>query len=208
MLWLAWGSRLVITNSASRSWSRRSVPNVPPNWPSAQPAVTGLLFKLTANTGYRCKAGWPASIVRTGSRPGGCPGPIATELAPKKSALPSHVPKRAREGLSFPGPEKTKACISLVKLPSGGPGLSNAKTRPAALPGASKWNSLRDTRFCLHGRVSYPALLDTVPPARLPNLRNQPGGSVRTLRAINVARYKKCIESIASCAAEPVGIGC
>ena len=91
--------RLAITNSASKSWSKLSVPNARPNWPSAKPAAKVRSFKLTANTGYRCSAGG-RSEVRSGSRPGGCPGPMRRSWLRRNRltrALP-RFPNRAREG--------------------------------------------------------------------------------------------------------------
>src|SRR5690242_9395128 len=69
---------------------------------------------------------------------------------------PSRVQKRAREGFSFSAQSKTKACISLVKLPSGGPGLLNAKTRPAAFAGRFQMHFVWDTRNTYTGKYPIP----------------------------------------------------
>src|SRR5215472_5048759 len=65
----------------------------------------------------------------------------ATELAPKKSAhqSPPAVPDSGAGGLFvFRQEQNKKACISLVKLPSGGSGLQNAKPARPLLPGTPK----------------------------------------------------------------------
>ena len=82
----------------------------------------------------------------------------ATELAPKKSATKAlpQFPHPGAGGLSAFRQPKQKACISLVKLPSGGPGLLNA--RPAAFAGRSNcFPHAPGYCRCLHERVSYPA---------------------------------------------------
>ena len=85
----------------------------------------------------------------------------ATELAPKKSAhttaLPQ-FPEWGAGGLSVFQPTKTRACISLVKLPSGGPGLLNA--RPAAFAGRTnlRFLTLRDTIGAYTGEYPIPLL--------------------------------------------------
>jgi hypothetical protein len=116
----------------------------------------------------------------------------ATELAPKKSVpKPSHTPDRGVGGLLFFG-SRQKNCISLVKLPSGGPGLSNAKDRPAAFAGRSK---------CLSGGIhAVPTQASILSHSFLPsgtrqrvNTKNRPGHSVRRSRANNVTRYSVVI---------------
>src|SRR5438552_2137416 len=52
-LWPDSASRLAITCFASRSWSKPSVPNAPPNWPSPQPAGRAPWCRSTANTACR-----------------------------------------------------------------------------------------------------------------------------------------------------------
>ena len=72
-----------------------------------------------------------------GVAPGRMPKADATELAPKKSAIPSGtlfcgVP----EGFCFLVKVFKSQPISLVRLPSGGLGLQNAKVARLLLPGA------------------------------------------------------------------------
>ena len=89
-----------------------------------------------------------------GVAPGRMPRADATELAPKKSAQPSHVLKRAREGLSFSGHRKQKSLHFFGEAPERRPWAikREGRARPL-LPGASKWIlRRRDTRLCLHRR--------------------------------------------------------
>src|SRR5437762_137451 len=96
--------------------------------PSAHLAATVELrfqFRYAAPPEPRLLHAWPHRGPH-GVAPGWMPRADATELAPKKSAhqSPPAVPDRGAGGLSAFRPEKNKkACISLVKLPSGGPGL-------------------------------------------------------------------------------------
>jgi hypothetical protein len=102
-------------------------------------------------------------------------------------ALPQ-FPYRGAGGLSAFGPPKTKACISLVKLPSGGPGLSNA--RPAAFAGRSKLLSHAPGYYrCLYERVSYPAPLRHDALGSGPIRRISPGTTGRKSKENNVTRY-------------------
>lgn len=73
------------------------VPNVRRRWPSPKLANRAGSSSPTASTGCRCKPGWPASIVRTGSRPGGCPGPMRrSRLRRNRLALPRSPYGRGR----------------------------------------------------------------------------------------------------------------
>jgi hypothetical protein len=96
--------------------------------------------------------------------------------------------------------EKEKACISLVKLSSGGPGH---KTRRApgcfcrALPnGFPAWDTI-----CAY-TGEYPIPLDSMP-CRL-NVKNPLGNSVRTSRGINVARYTSLLTGSFTTSRSPV----
>src|SRR5262245_37876819 len=115
----------------------------------------------------------------------------ATELAPKKSApraLPQ-FPNRGAGGLfAFRQRKTKKACISLVKLPSGGPGLLNAKIARQPLPGAPN-------AFCV-GILVVPTQASILSRSgtycqsgQLLNLRNLVGITERTPGVTNVTRY-------------------
>src|SRR5215831_19341087 len=115
----------------------------------------------------------------------------ATELAPKKSApraLPQ-FPNRGAGGLfAFRQRKTKKACISLVKLPSGGPGLLNAKIARQPLPGAPN-------AFCV-GILVVPTQASILSRSgtycqsgQLLNLRNLVGITARTPGETNVTRY-------------------
>ena len=86
----------------------------------------------------------------------------ATELAPKKSAhqSPPAVPDSGAGGLFvFRQEQNKKACISLVKLPSGGSGLQNAKTARPLLPGAPNCFAIvRDTTCAYTSEYPIPLL--------------------------------------------------
>ena len=147
------------------------------------------MFKLTANTGYRCSCAWPHRGP-LGVAPGWMPRADATELAPKKSAhqSPPAVPYRAAGGLSVFRPTKTKAYISLVKLPSGGPGLLNA--RPAAFAGRSNLlPTLRDTAGAYTSEYPIPPIHVTMHLGSGPTRQISPGTTVRRSKENNVTRY-------------------
>src|SRR6266404_542834 len=114
----------------------------------------------------------------------------ATELAPKKSAHPPACHIRAREGFSSRTKTNKKACISLVKLPSGRPWAIKRDARPAAFAGRFRMDSPGGIHVCAY-TGEYP-----IPPPPCPwlqtghsNLRNQADKSVRASRGKNVTRY-------------------
>ena len=135
-----------------------------------------------------------------GVAPGRMPKADATELAPKKSAIqPSGtlfcgVP----EGFCFLVQVLKSQPISLVRLPSGGLGLQNAKIARLLLPGAPNpaflVPPLPGYRRCLYGRVSYPTPhhLPTASAHHAANLRNQPEIILRTSGATTATHYTIC----------------
>ena len=85
----------------------------------------------------------------------------------------------------FSLPRDKKSLHFFGELPSGGPGLSNAKIARLLLPGDPNRFFGRDTRICLHEQVSYPT--PVIRPVA--NLRTRLGNSVRRSRGNNVTHY-------------------
>ena len=110
-----------------------------------------------ANTGCRCRRRcWAATNVRSGSRPGGCPGPMRRSGS-EEIGSPSRVRITGAGGvLSFTGQNK-RAYISLVNSRAEALGYKTRNIARLLLPGAPNGFSSRDNPFCLHVQVSYPS---------------------------------------------------
>jgi hypothetical protein len=147
------------------------------------------LFKLTANTAYRCSCAWPHRGP-LGVAPGGCPGPMRRSWLRRNrltKALPQ-FPHPGAGGLSVFRPPKQKACISLVKLPSGGPGLLNA--RPALWPGVLNcFPALRDTAGAYTSEYPIPLIHVAMHLGSGPIRQISMGTTVRRSEENNVTRY-------------------
>ena len=110
-----------------------------------------------ANTGCRCRRRcWAATTVRSGSRPGGCPGPMRRSGS-EEIGSPSRVRITGAGGvLSFTEQNK-RAYISLVNSRAEALGYKTRNIARLLLPGAPNGFSSRDNPFCLHVQVSYPS---------------------------------------------------
>jgi hypothetical protein len=110
-----------------------------------------------ANTGCRSRRWcWAATNVRSGSRPGGCPGPMRRSGS-EEIGSPSRVRITGAGGVLASTGQNKRAYISLVNSRAEALGYKTRKIARLLLPGAPNGFSSRDTRFCLRVQVSYPS---------------------------------------------------
>src|SRR5947208_15797256 len=107
---------------------------------------------------------------------------------------PSRVSITGAGGFSLPLSRTKERPISLVNSRAEALGYKARRSPGRFCRGAPNGFFGRDTRFCLLGQVSYPAIFMR----RSPNLKTRPGNSVRPSGGKNVTHYKKlagCRES-------------
>jgi len=151
------------------------------------------LFKLTANTGYRCSA-LGRIEVRTGSRPGGCPGPMRRSwLRRNRLTEPSRISRTgAREGCLLSDRERQESLHFFGETPERRPWAIKREDRPAAFAGRSQLLTPRLSGIPpVSTRVSILSRCFTSRCTRKrANSTYLAGTTVRRSRENNVTRYR------------------
>src|SRR5947208_9584863 len=102
---------------------------------------------------------------------------------------PSRVSITGAGGFSLPLSRTKERPISLVNSRAEALGYKARRSPGRFCRGAPNGFFGRDTRFCLLGQVSYPAIFMR----RSPNLKTRPGNSVRPSGGKNVTHYTKTL---------------
>ena len=158
--------------------------------------------RLTANIVCRCRRRLAVSIVRTGSRPGGCPGPMRRSWLRRNRLLSPPMLLIGRGRASSFRIKKTKSLHFFGEAPERRPWAIKRENRPAAFAGRS---------ICLSDGIhAVPTQASILSRSFLPsgtrqrvNTRSRPGHSVRRSRANNVTRY---IKALAAHLSEQTGV--